>query len=346
MDLTINTKDQKIYQKPHSDFFNWIKELRRHKSFSSVMDFFVKTSDFPILYMEYQESKAWFSLKYSNFVSVKNSFYLRLPESESDFDPNRLYNPSQIPVFHLQMRTWFEKKKYQCFPFIFNKQVTGVFVYLSDSLETKEQIFILNSYVQNILWQEKWGQENLRDEGTNALNQKAFLQQLFIEVSRGRRLSLPLSLILLKLDQFSALKTIYGTYKTNLFIKSLLSHFMKDSRFYDIFGSWPEGYLGLILPHTSERGASLKAEKIRWSVQSADFSKVFPSNGRLTLSLGLAEYPRVNRSAESLFRSALKALAFAQKEGGGDMTAVATPPVGFKPDFLTKNLVNHLRDLT
>ena len=90
----------------------------------------------------------------------------------------------------------------------------------------------------------------------------------------------------------------------------------------------------------------MKAEKIRWSVKSANFSKVFSAHGRLTLSLGLAEYPKVNRSADALYKSALKALAFAHKDYKGNMTALAVPPAGFKPDFSVKNDIGSLRNLT
>ncbi len=333
-------------QNAGSSFADWIEKLKKKNSVSSALDFFIKTSDFPISYFEYQSEKGWLSLKYSNCFSLKDPLCLRLFESDSNFEPSKLYNPKQIPVFHSHLKEWFEEKEYQCFPFVFNKKVIGIFVYLSGSCIEKEHFFVLNSHIKNFLWEEKWEMENLRDELTNGLNKKAFLQRLFVEVARARRLSLPLSLTILRLDQFETLKSVYGSYKPELFIKSLMNNFVKDSRLYDIFGYWPEGYLGLMLPHTSERGASLKVEKMRWSVQSADFLKVFPSHGRLTLSAGLAEYPRVNRSAESLFRSTLKALAFAEGEGGGNITAVATPPVGFKPDFPAQNIVNPLRDLT
>ena len=195
--------------------------------------------------------------------------------------------------------------------------------------------------------EEKWEEENSKEELTGCLNQKNFLKQLFIEIFRARRLRLPLSLIFLELDQFETLRSACGPYKVDILLKSLANHLIKNSRTYDVFGSWTEkGRLGVILPHTSERGAGIKAEKIRWSLQSADFSKVFPSHNRLTISLGLAEYPKVSRSAESLFRSTLKALSFAQKECGGNMTAVATPVVGFKPDFSVQNDIHHLRELT
>lgn len=328
-------------------FADWIRDLKKQNSFSSSINFFVKTVSCPILYFEYQDSKAWLSLRQSCSLPVVHPFCFRLYESDSTFNPTQLYKPKQIQVFHFEMQKLFSTQEYQCFPLVFNKKVIAIFAYLSDSSLVKDQFFIFNNYVKDFLWREKWKQESNLDESTGCLNQKSFLKELFIEISRARRLQLPLSLLLLQLDQFESLKSVYDSYKVDIFIKSLAKNLINDSRAYDIFGSWSAGQLGVILPHTSERGAGMKSEKVRWSVQSADFSKIFPSHGRLTLSLGLSEYPRVGRSADSLFRSTLKALSFAHGKCGGNMTAVTTPAVGFKPDFsIQKSTINQLRDLT
>ena len=330
------------------DFLQWVRELKKQNSLSASIDFFVKTARVPVLFFEYQDSQSFLNLKHFwGLREIEKSLCLRLHESDSSFDPSQLYKPKQIPVFHSQVQKIFGGDEYQCFLLVFNKKVIGIFAYLSNSLFIKDKLFILSEHVKNFLWYKKWDQEGAIDELTGCLNEKHFLKQLFVEVSRARRIHLPLSLILLELDQFKDLKDGYGTYKPDVFMKTLVKHLIKDSRAYDIFGFWPEpGRLGIILPHTSERGASVKAEKIRWSIHSARFSKVFPDHEALTISLGLGEYPRVSRSADSLFRAALKALSFAHKECGGNITAVATPSVGFKPDFSFSNPVNHLRDLT
>lgn len=327
-------------------FMAWVRELKKQNSFSSTIDFFVKTSDFPILYFEYQSPQAWLSLKHNHFISITEPLCFRLHESDASYEPTKLYNPKEILTFHSHIKQLLGTEEYQCFPLIFNQKVIGIFTWISNSLIIKDRFFILNNYIKDLLWREKWARENNRDELTGCLNGKSFLKQLFIEFSRARRLQLPLSLILIELDQMKTLESVYGTYKPEVFIKTLTTNLIRDSRAYDIFGFWPkEKRLGIILPHTAERGAGMKAEKIRWSVQSSNFSKVFPSHPRLTLSLALGEYPRVSRSADSLFRSTLKALSFAFGECGGNMTTVATPPVGFKPDFAISQDINHLRDL-
>lgn len=337
-----------IEEKNIQSFSKWIRELKKQNSFSSSIEFFVETAPVPVLYFEYEDSRSFLNLKYfSHLPQIEEPLCLRLHESDPSFDPSQLYRPKQIPIFHAQVQKIFGGEGYQYLPLVFNKKVIGIFAYLSDSPVIRDQLFILSDHVKNFLWHKRWSQEGAIDELTGCFNEKYFLKQLFIEVSRARRIHLPLSLVLLELDQFKELEVHYGSYKPGVFMKTLAKHLIRDSRAYDIFGFWPStGRLGIILPHTSERGASQKAEKIRWSIHSAHFSKVFPDYSTLTLSLGLGEYPRVSRSADSLFRSTLKALSFARKECGGNITTVATPAVGFKPDFTFSNTVNHLRDLT
>ena len=339
--------DREKNQNTHMHFMTWIGELKKQNSVPSAIEFFIKTTNCPTLYFEYQSPHALLSLKNSHLAPiVEHSLCFRFHESDASYEPTKLYNPKEIPIFHSQMRQLFGTEKYQCFPLVFNQKVTAIFTWKSDSLIIRDRFFILNNYVKELLWRQKWEKENNKDELTGCLNGKSFLKKLFIEFSRARRLQLPLSLILIELDQMKNLESVYGIYKPEVFIKTLTDNLVRDSRAYDIFGFWPkEKRLGIILPHTTERGAGMKAEKIRWSVQSSNFSKVFPSHPHLTLSLALGEYPRVSRSADSLFRSTLKALSFALGECGGNMTTVATPSVGFKPDFIVSQEISHLRDL-
>ncbi len=326
---------------------DWIRQLKEENSFHSSIEFFVKKANFPVLYLEYQEDKACLHLKYENCLQSQNFQSAPIYMSDPLFYSAKLYKSKALPVFHNRIQEWLGQKDYEIHIIAFNHQVISLFVYLPKSPFIKEQFFILNNHVKNFLWRKKWKDENQLDELTSYLNQKSFLKQLFIELSRARRLSLPVSLLLMEIDQFKTLQSIYGAHQTDLLMKALSKNLRMDTRTYDIMGAWPEGQLAMILPHTSERSAGTKAEKIRWMVRSSDFSEIFPSQHRLTISLGLAEYPKVSRSAESLFQSARKALLFAKETNEGNMTAVATSPKKFKPDFSVLNdPLNQLRDLT
>ena len=160
-----------------------------------------------------------------------------------------------------------------------------------------------------------------------------FLRKLFVEISRARRLQLPVSLLVMRVDEIQKIQSLCGAEGTQALMGALSRYVLQDMRVYDILGSWPLGYMGLILPHTSMRAGGDRAEQIRSVTGSTDFSKVLSGCGSVSLSTGLSEYPKVGRSASSLFESTLKALSFAAHQGGGNMTAVVTPAKGFRPDF-------------
>ncbi len=336
---------------------NWINQLKNYSDWESIMEFFVQSVEFPILYFEYLKEPAWLILPYkSSSVSTNHthqSVCLRLYELDISFDPSQLYRPSTIPAVDKEIIKHLGNVEYQCYPLVFNNHIKGFFAVpkqpvKKDKPKPDDYFFILDYYLKNTLWMQKWKQESTKDELTNGLNKKAFLKVLFTEVSRARRLNLPVSVMVMQIDQWSDLKSVYGNYQAYLFLKALSKNLTRDMRVYDTLGCLSNGRLAIILPHTSERGAGQKAEKIRWTLQSSDFSKVFSQHNRLSISLGLVEYPKVGRTAENLLRYVEQALSFARKECGGNITAVAGPSVGFKPDFYVKDHTaqRSIQDLT
>lgn len=329
---------------------NWLNQLKQHSTIDSAIEFFIQTSPAPALYFRYLQTDSWLVLDYikKNLVkeiAPKKPICLRLYESYPSFHPSELHHPQKIPIVH-QTITKELSQNYLCYPLVFNKSIIGILAYTAhDSLSNR--LLMLDYYIKNLLWIQKWEQSSQIDEVTGCFNQKFLLQILFKEISRSRRLLLPVSLIVLSIDQLPTLESTYGTDMVHFLLKALSKIIFKDARSYDTLGILPNQKLVIILPHTSERGASMKAEKIRWMIQSADFSKVFPAHNRLSLSLGVVEYPKASRSADALLRYANKALDFAAKDCEGNITAVASPAAGFKPDFIVPESRHHLlRDLT
>ena len=78
----------------------------------------------------------------------------------------------------------------------------------------------------------------------------------------------------------------------------------------------------------------LKAERLRRTIESADFSKILSQFPRFTVSLGVSEYPSLVRDAEELVQSADEALF--QVRQVGNRTCVAKAPEDLEPDFQVK----------
>jgi diguanylate cyclase (GGDEF)-like protein len=108
--------------------------------------------------------------------------------------------------------------------------------------------------------------------------------------------------------------------------------FEKHSRVNDILGRVGTDEFGLILPHTGKQGALVKVERLRRMIQAADFSKVLSTFPRITVAIGVSEYPGLVRDAEELQTSAEEALFHVRQMG--NKTCVARAPDGFTPDFV------------
>lgn len=170
-----------------------------------------------------------------------------------------------------------------------------------------------------------------KDPTTDLLNRQTFLTRITEEISRSRRTHLPTSLVLVSVDQYGQLSSHYGQEEAQLILRTAARILEKHSRVNDILGRTGVDEFGLLLAHTDKQGAMIKAERLRMMIESADFSKILNGFGRLTISLGISEYPSLVRDAEELLQSADEALYQVRK--AGNKTCVAKAPEGFEPDF-------------
>src|SRR5256885_1195040 len=108
---------------------------------------------------------------------------------------------------------------------------------------------------------------SIRDANTNLLNRQAFLTKIHEEVSRSRRTHLPLCLVMIAVDQFGQLSSLYGQEEASLILRVGARALEKHSRVNDILGRTGVDEFGLLLPHTSKEGAMIKAERLRLMIE-------------------------------------------------------------------------------
>jgi diguanylate cyclase (GGDEF)-like protein len=89
----------------------------------------------------------------------------------------------------------------------------------------------------------------------------------------------------------------------------------------------------ILCAHTAASGAAIKAEKIRLTVENTKFphGEKQPM-GKVSISLGVSEYPSFVIDSQALIRSADDAL-YKVKQGGRNRVAMADVPQGFTPEF-------------
>jgi diguanylate cyclase (GGDEF)-like protein len=96
-------------------------------------------------------------------------------------------------------------------------------------------------------------------------------------------------------------------------LKSVGTIISKTSRTNDVTCRTAANEIAMILPHCSRKGAALRAERIRRIIEGTSFI----DNGmKLSISLGISEYPTLCDSAKTLDETASKALLHIADKGG------------------------------
>ena len=158
------------------------------------------------------------------------------------------------------------------------------------------------------------------DSLTSLLNRRGFEELFETELERARRSGRPLSVIVGDLDAFKAVNDRFGHAAGDRALERLSEIMRTVKRRIDTAARIGGEEFAVIAPDTDHHAAYILAERLRREVRDTFKSEPFP----LTISLGIATFPRHGGSAESLIGGADEAL-YAAKKLGRDRTVVYNP---------------------
>ncbi|BCR05936.1 diguanylate cyclase response regulator [Desulfuromonas versatilis] len=154
------------------------------------------------------------------------------------------------------------------------------------------------------------------DPLTRLSNRRCLMEALEREYKRSERSKSPLSLIMLDIDHFKKVNDSYGHQEGDVVLVALADMLRHHLREYDMAARFGGEEFALVLPDTDMPRAVQVAERLRESAGEMTFSGIL-RNLKLTISLGVACYPRGNRikSVDDLIRLADYALYNAKGAG-------------------------------
>lgn len=157
-----------------------------------------------------------------------------------------------------------------------------------------------------------------RDALTGVYNRRYFLELAVREFQRSERYGLPLSLILLDVDNFKQINDTYGHAVGDEVLVNLAEILRSSLRGFDTLARYGGEEFVIMLPETSLVGAGNVAERIRRSVERApaDFF------AELTISAGVSELKQDTAGLDDLLGQADRAL-YQAKEGGRNLVVLA-----------------------
>lgn len=203
-------------------------------------------------------------------------------------------------------------------PLYAQNSLEGVFVYAGNINSSQlavinEEFTLLSLCYTNLVLEKKVDTLEVQDFVTELFNRNYYQKVLSDEVARARRLKQAVSVVKISMDDFYEIESSLGEAVRDELLKSVASIITKTSRTNDVTCRTAVNEIAMVLPHCSKKGAALRAERVRRIIEGTSFL----DNGiKVSVSLGVSEYPSLCDSAKTLDESATKALLHIADKGG------------------------------
>lgn len=230
---------------------------------------------------------------------------------------------------HIPNRPRYQTKSFLNILLCQEERIIGV-LNLTDKLDgsyfSSEEFYLINSFsehlanaVANAERYQKILQLSVTDGLTGLYVHRYFQNALSSEIARANRHDLPLSLVMLDVDDFKGFNDTYGHQVGDVVLRELALIIKRSARQYDIATRYGGEEFGIILPSTSLNQAAKFAERLRQEI--ADTVMVSSHQElRVTVSQGVAEHER-GGGKDELIRGADLALLEAKRAGKNQVVA-------------------------
>lgn len=174
----------------------------------------------------------------------------------------------------------------------------------------------------------------ITDGLTQCFIKRYFDQLLHDEMTRARRYQRPLSVVMLDIDHFKAVNDTYGHQQGDLVLAEAGQIIRTSIREMDSPARYGGEEFVILMPETEGAQTLAMAERIRQLIESHEFTGISGTPIRVTVSIGIAMFPRNAASEEGLIRRADMALYKSKEEGRNRITvseedAVSETQAGF-----------------
>lgn len=165
--------------------------------------------------------------------------------------------------------------------------------------------------IQRFLMYEEMSRLAITDPLTGLFNRRHLQQHLADEIHRARRYDHVFSVAMIDLDNFKELNDTYGHALGDRILTEMGRLMRKCARSSDLSARYGGDEFVVLMPETDREQAALAGERLRTAIAS----HMFPRRKKLTVSVGLATFPKDGSTSEALLKKADRALLDAKRKG-------------------------------
>lgn len=219
-------------------------------------------------------------------------------------------------------------KGYICVPMMAQSEAVGILHLAQPEAEQlpddKQRLAIAMAEhvamaLSNLRLHETLRNQSIRDQMTGLFNRSFMEESLELELRRATRTQHQLSVIMLSLDNFQALKGSHGAEVGDSIMPRTGMLLQGNVRKGDIACRFGTHTFALILPNAGYEASRKRAETLLEQVTSLEVKNQSERVGHILASVGLAVFPENGQTTESLLRSAEAALNRARSSGGNQV---------------------------
>lgn len=156
---------------------------------------------------------------------------------------------------------------------------------------------------------------SIRDSLTGLYNRRELEKRLYQEIHRARRYHHPLAVLMLDIDHFKNVNDHYGHPAGDEVLITVSDLLQLNVRPVDVVCRYGGEELAVILPETDEDGARAVAERMRATVDESVTTTPRGDMVHVTVSIGIAMFPRHGETVAALVHAADQALYSAKRDG-------------------------------
>ncbi len=236
------------------------------------------------------------------------------------FHPYRIrgINSEMICGHMLQEKS---KLPYFCLPIMDNENIFGLItisMHQDDQDRLKESVENIQKTISltclNLDLKRQLEYDAIHDPLTGLYNRRYFEENLLREIMKSNRAPVEFNILMIDIDDFKQINDKYGHQMGDEVLKGISNMFKHDVRSSDLacrFG----GEEFIVMMETSIEYGYKRAEQLRKKMAALTFSTGDKTLSNVTISVGLAAYPKHADSMEGLIRNADEALYKAKSLG-------------------------------